>query len=533
MGKKNLTLSRTLKTTVIEKQQQTDQLRPELNKNYNRLLQDFSDNADVVFKEFTIYHQVKVLLCYVEGISDEQNVHDGIVRPLVRLTCPERFDSDFTVTNFCQTDSVLKLLKNKILTIGNISTSSSYKKIVECLLIGMSVVIIDGSREALVVGTERQIGRPITEPMTEVSVLGPQEAFTESLYINYSLIRQRLRTKNLKINTLIIGVEAKSMVGIAYVEGIVNPKIVKELKKRLQRIQIDGVLDSAVIEEFIRDSPFSIFPTVRRTERVDSCTASLLEGRVAIVVDRSPLVLLAPSVFFDYIMAAEDYYDPPIAATLLRFLRLIALHIALILPALYISFVTYHHEMVPNPLLISVAIQREEVPYPALIEAFIMEAVFEILREAGLRLPRVAGQAVSIVGALVIGEAAVRAGLVSPAMVIVVALTAIASFVIPRYTLGFAIRILRFPLMLLASVFGLYGVILGYMAILIHLAGLRSFGMPYLYPIAPSDASGLKDSLIRVPWWAMLHRPAIFLNADKRQRVAPNQRPKPPIKRRK
>ena len=295
-----------------------------------------------------------------------------------------------------------------------------------------------------------------------------------------------------------------------YLNGIVNDKLVEEARIRLGRIDIDAVFESGNIEELIQDETFTPFPTLYNTERPDVIAAGIMEGRIAILVDGTPFVLMAPALFTQFYQSAEDYYQRADFATLLRLLRYVCFFISLLAPSLYIAITTFHQELLPASLLISLAAQREGIPFPAFIEAVVMEITFEILREAGVRLPKTVGQAVSIVGALVIGQAAVEAGLVSPAMVIIVAITAISNFVIPSFNMGITIRILRFLLMLIAASFGLFGVTVGLIAIVLHLCSLRSFGIPYMSPMAPFILADQKDTIFRFPQWALYARPRLI-----------------------
>jgi len=326
--------------------------------------------------------------------------------------------------------------------------------------------------------------------------------------------------------SLKIGRETKTQVIITYIENIADPTLIKEVKNRLSRIDIDGVLESGYIEEFIEDHPFSPFPQVLTTERPDVASANLLEGRVAILVDGTPFVLIVPVTLYSLLQAADDYYQRYLIGTLVRWLRYVFLLIALTLPSLYVAILTFHQEMIPTTLLLTIARTREEIPFPALVEALIMEVTFEVLREAGLRLPKQIGSAVSIVGALVIGDAAVNSGLVSAPMVMVVAITGIASFAIPRYNAAIAFRMLRFPMIFLAGTLGLLGIMLGLITIIVHLSTMRSFGVPYLSPFAPMQVSEMKDSLVRAPWWSLRKRPH-FTGEYNKHRQPPGQKPTP------
>jgi spore germination protein KA len=304
-----------------------------------------------------------------------------------------------------------------------------------------------------------------------------------------------------------IGEITQTEVAIAYMKGITNESTLQEIRSRIQNIQIDVVLESGYIEQLIEEKSYSPFPQFLVTERPDYLVAGLLQGQVAIIVDGSPFAISAPMTFWGFLQAGEDYYERVLYANLIRLIRLSFAMIALLLPSLYVALTTFHQQMIPTNLLLSIASAREGVPFPALVEALMMEATFEGLREAGVRLPKQVGQAVSIVGGLVVGQAAVQAGIVSAPMVIVVSLTGIASFTIPRYNFSLAFRILRFPLILLAGMFGLYGISVGLMLILVHLCCLKSFGVPYLFPTAPVSLQGLKDSFFRAPLWTLYLHP--------------------------
>lgn len=304
-----------------------------------------------------------------------------------------------------------------------------------------------------------------------------------------------------------MGRKAPRTVAIAYNSDIANDALVQEVRQRIARIDMDDVPDSGYIEQFIEDNHLTLFPQVQNTERPDRVNSALMEGRVAILLDGSPLALIVPVSISMLMQSPEDYYERWIPGTLVRVLRYIAALISTLGPALYISFISFHQGLIPTKLAVSIAGSREGVPFPSLIEALIMEVSIEILREAGLRLPKPIGQTIGIVGGLVIGEAAVQAGIVSPIMVIVVAITAISSFAIPQYSAGIALRIIRFGTMFSAAIFGLYGVILFFLLVCSHLAKLKSFGIPYLSPAAPYRFGDWKDFVLRAPLSIMTRRP--------------------------
>jgi len=355
-------------------------------------------------------------------------------------------------------------------------------------------------------------------------VRGSREGLSETITVSLGMIRRRLKDPHLRVDLFEIGKRTKTNVAMLYIKGIADPKIVKEFKKRLDRINIDGVLESGYIEELIMDQVWSPFPQIQNTERSDVVVGHLLEGKVALVVDGTPHVLIAPAVFTQFYHSAEDYFERYMISSALRLIRLISLVIALLLPSIYIALISYHPEMIPNTLAIAMAAGRSVVPFIPILEALIMEFSVEILREASIRLPGPIGPTIGIVGALVIGDAAVTAGLVSPTMVIVVGLTTISSYANPNYNAAISLRILRFPFMIAAATFGLYGIMILLFLLLIHLSQLKSFGVPYMGPFGPLNLKDIKDSFIRVPWKWMIQRPSIYRPQDKIRQKAGNRK---------
>lgn len=468
-------------------------LSPDVDENIKFLRSMYQNCFDVTFRTFLINGQIKAVLVYIEGLSSMEEVENYVLAPLMAETANG-------------VHSPRELLEKKI----HISKIKEIKTVADCIeniSIGNPVILIEQEIIGISLGLAKWEKRSIEEPQSEGVLRGPREGFVETLGINTSLLRRKIKTSNFKMKSMKIGSLTETNLVIAYIEGLADPTLIEEVEKRLLRIDIDSVLESGYIEELIEDNSFSPFPQLVNTERPDIAAANLLEGRVVILVDGTPFVLIAPISFITLLQSPEDYYQRFLISSLIRLLRFVFMAFSLLLPSLYVAVLTYHQEMVPTALLISMASSRESVPFPALVEALMMEIVFEALRESGVRLPKQVGAAVSIVGALVIGQAAVQAGLVSAPMVIVVAITGIASFLVPHYTQGIALRMLRFPIIFLAGSLGLLGVILGVIAIVVHLCGLRSFGVPYLTPIAPLKGLDLKDTLIRAPWWKMNTRP--------------------------
>lgn len=481
----------------------------------------FSDCSDIVIREFTIgfEQQVKSFVVYVDGMVDRTLLHENLLKPLMiesRLCPPGRGVGQ---------DNIYKLIENSTLTIANLKEVQSLEQVVQGVLSGDIAVFVDGYNIAMLAGVRNWKSREVKEPDTEAVVRGPREGFVETLGVNTALLRRKIKTPNLKFETLSIGRRTHTDVVIAYLKGVANDKIVEEVRHRLKNIDTDAILESGYIEAFIEDAPFSPFATVGNSEKPDPVAAKLLEGRVAVLVDGTPFVLTVPYLFIESFQASEDYYSRPYYATLIRWIRYLAFFLTVATPALYVALSTFNQEVIPTPLLLTMAAAREGTPFPAIVEALGMGAVYEIIREAGVRLPRPVGQAVSIVGALVIGESAVGAGIIGAPMVIVIALTAIAGFVVPAQSDVAAI--LRIVLVILAALLGEFGFMLGIGGLLVHLCTLRSFGIPYLSPLAPLSVSDLKDVLVRAPLWAMFQRPRLIGQKNPvRQKFS--LRPEPP-----
>lgn len=489
-----------------------DSLSISLMDNEIKLHSIYNDCSDVIYRSFYIGKKYKAILIYIEGLTNIEEIDNSVLSPLMNIT----EEKDYQVNT----------LINKSVSVSSVKEVKTFSECIQEISLGNPVIIVDQQKTGFSLGLAKSDKRSIEEPQAETVVKGPREGFIEALSVNTTLLRRRIRSPKLKMQSMEVGEYTKTKVVIAYVEGIADKTLIEEVNNRIKRVSIDGILDSTVLEEFIEDNPYSPFPQILTTERPDIVTSGLLEGRAVILVDGSPISMVVPTTLYSMLQSNEDYYGRFIISTAIRWLRYLFLVIALLLPSLYVAVLTFHQEMVPTNLLISIAGSREKVPFPAIVEVLMMEITFEAIREAGLRLPKQVGAAVSIVGALVIGESAVTAGIVSAPMVIVVAITGIASFTIPRYSASTAIRMLRFPMILLAGTLGLLGIMLGIITIIIHLSTLRSFGVPYLSPMAPMNGPDMKDVLIRAPWWKMNTRPHLTGDYNK-YRQSDNQKPSP------
>ncbi|WP_090649504.1 spore germination protein [Paenibacillus sp. UNC496MF] len=457
----------------------------------------FSDSSDIVYHTFTTPSGLACAMIYIQGIIDLTMAEELVLRSLAEI------DPGMTNDDLCE-----MLFDRKELPIAMQMISSSLTDVERGILEGKPALMVEGERRVLMLSLYDAKQRAISEPPNESVIRGPREAFIEGMETNLTLMRKRLKTHRFTVESMHMGRETHTAVSLVYLTGVCKPELLAEARRRLSSIDIDGVLGSSYIEEFIEDDPYSPFPQVQYTERPDVACAAMLEGRFVLVVDGTPIVILAPVTLFMLMQSAEDYYQRYMAATWIRIIRYAFLLISILLPSFYIAITTFHPDIIPERLLVTVSAARENVPFPALLEAFIMELSFEALREASLRIPKVIGQAVSIIGALIIGTAAVQAGIVSASMVIIVSMTGIASFIIPHYDLGLAFRLIRFPIMILAGMFGLFGIACGMILLYFHLIELRSFGLPYLEPLTPRNKKDLKDVFVRTPWWAMKTNPS-------------------------
>ncbi|HHW47888.1 MAG TPA: spore germination protein [Clostridiaceae bacterium] len=454
---------------------------------------------------------IKILVAYIDGFVDKKVLNRDVIHPVL----------DFlSNTELHVGSSIYELLKECVIVNNDIKEANDMQQAVDNIISGEALLFIDGENKALVIGVKAPQGRQVEEPDTEASLRGAREGFVENLLTNTVLIRKRIKNPNLKLEMMRLGKQTKTDICICYIKGIANDKIVSEVRKRLRKIKTDAILDTGIIEQYISDIRLSLFPTVGNTEKCDKLVAKLLEGRVAILCDGTPYVLTVPYLFIESIQATDDYYDHAYFATFMRLLRLTALLISNILPGMYVALVSFHHTVIPFKLMITLAASRQGIPFSPFTEAILMIIAFEFLREAGVRMPRSIGQALSIVGAIVLGEASVAAGIASNLMVIIVAITAICSFIVPP--LIRATMLLRFVFLAAANFLGFLGVTLVAVAVFIHLCRLRSFGVPYMAPISPLTLSDIKDSFVLVPIWAMVTRPRILWQKNVSRRKGTN-----------
>ena len=476
-------------------------LSPNLEANIEGIVQAFGGSGDLVVRRLRAGQSgsIPAAVVHLDGLVDKTLLAQSVIRPIASMT--DKFSSP---------SDALSALRDALISATSIEQITDPHEAALRIAEGLCVVLVDSVRTALACNVQRWAQRNPEEPSTEATVRGPKEGFVESIRVNTSMLRRRIADPRLRIEERRLGRVTRTLVAMAYIQGIARPSIIQEVRYRLDKVDVDSIQESGQLQELIRDARLSPFPTIARTERPDRIVGALLDGRIAIIVDGTPFALLAPATFMMYLTAPEDYFELFYSGTLIRLTRLLALAVSLLLPSFYVAVTTFHQEMLPTPLILSIAAQREGIPFPAFIEALIMEIMFELVREAGIRLPRVIGPAISIVGVLVLGDAAIRAGLASPIMVIVVATTAIASLGTPAFGLAISIRLLRFVFLVMAASLGFFGIAVGVLALYAHLTAMESFGVPYMAPIAPVIDSDLKDTVVRAPWWKMKQRPRLL-----------------------
>ncbi|KAF6631680.1 spore germination protein [Paenibacillus sp. EKM208P] len=472
------------------------------------------ENSDVHFREFVVkkYH-VRSVLVFIEGMQDEKLMSKQVLEVLMYegQQDPQRpKEQQESISN--------TFIKENLMPLTQISEVADMEDLQESILLGHTALLIEGMKGALLVGSPNGAIRSVNEPTSEALLRGPRIGFTEVLSENTSMLRRQGLNKSLEMKKFQVGSRIKKDLVVAYIKDIVNPDLLEEVNRRISKIDMDFLAESGYVEQLIEDNYLSPFQQVHNTERPDRVINALLEGRIAILLDGTPFALIVPVTFSMLLQSPEDYYERWIPGSLLRLLRFFGAFIALMGPALYISFISFHPGLIPTKLVISIIQTRQGVPFPSVIEVMILEISIEILREAGIRLPKPIGPAMGIVGGLVIGDAAVNAGIVSPFLVIVVAVTAISSFSIPTYSAGITLRLLRFVGMLFAAILGMLGTILFFLLICIHLTKLKSFGVPYVTPFSPMRLSDLKDLYIRAPISLMKRRPVMMKTQQKRRR---------------
>jgi spore germination protein len=475
-------------------------LSKKLEDNFSIINDKFLECPDIKRQRILLKDGAPALIVYVEGLTNIDLLQRDIIPKLLEQNSTEIFDENMLTVR---------------LPAASLSLVNELDTLITDILNGKTVVFINGFDIAISLSVIKVEKRSISQPNIEKNVKGPQEAFIESINTNISILRRKVKSDRLKFRTFKIGTITNQSIAIVYIDGIANPEIIETMYNKVKDIEYDGIQGIGYIEQLVADNQITPFPHYLATERPDKVVSHLLEGGLVILLDGTPFTLLAPISFFSFFQAFDDYNGSWMVQSLNRLLRMLALAIALFLPALYIAIVSYHYYMIPLNLLIPLAESRARVPFPPIIEVLILETTLEMLREATVRLPTFIGNSIGVVGGLIIGQAAVDAGIVSNIIIIVVAVTAIASFLIPNYDMALTVRYTRFIVMFFASIFGIIGVVICGVFLLAHLIILESMGEPYFKPMIPFNRNDFKDILLRPNLKYLKKRPSLTKPLDK------------------
>ncbi|KYH31667.1 spore germination protein XA [Clostridium tepidiprofundi DSM 19306] len=446
--------------------------------NFLRKIQENRKSLDISLRRLKIYNN-EIYITYIPQITDKNRVSNDIIRPILQ------YGKDKLLT--------IDMIMESVIYIDDVNKDYNEDKIIDYILQGKSIIIMTYEDKYIVCDTTKVEKRQIQAPTLEDTIRNPRDCFTENMDSNLSLIRYRIKDENLKIDDFTVGKRTKTKVAVVYIKDVANDKYVNDIKNRIKKIKTDGILDSGNIQRFIVNNSMTLFPEIGIIERSDKACTTLLDGKVCIIVEGSNIVLSAPKVFSEFLDSSDDYNDSVYWAIFSKFIRISSLLMSLELSALYVATIAFHPDALPGEFIMALASSRETVPFNALTEAFLMELVAEVLREASMRLPKQIGTAIGIVGTIVIGQAAVSAGLVSPLMVIIVSLSTMCSFVAGDYTIMNSIRILKFFMIFITGMLGLFGFVIGITFIAINLISTSSFGVPYLAPIAPLNFKDFRN----------------------------------------
>ncbi|NMA65538.1 MAG: spore germination protein [Clostridiaceae bacterium] len=465
-------------------------------------------NKDLIIRKFNIAKRIPACIVYIDGMIDKLIV--------IQFALPQLMDEHAFRHYDFKCDCPLDYIEKNVLTIHQLVRMNSYDEINPQIVSGLAVLFIDGCDECLVMESRGFERRGIDSPATEQVINGPQEGFTETLRTNITQIRRIVKSENLITEFEFISKKNNFLCAIMYMEGIANRKIVDEVKRRIKNLDVDYISGSGMLEQLIEDKPYMIFPQIVSTERPDRTASFLMEGKVVIICEGTPFALAMPIVFFDLFHTSEESNLRWQYGTFLRIIRLIGLLLATFLPGMYTALILFHQEMIPTSLLSSIVSTRLNVPFPTFLEILLMEFSFELIREGGVRVPGVTGNTLGIIGALILGQAAVEAGLVSPILIIIVAVSGLGSFSIPNYSLSMGIRIVRISFIVFGQIAGFFGISVAFTILCAFALNMKSFGVRFFTPVAPATKSNT-DNIIRAPVFDQVRRPDWLNTQDERR----------------
>jgi len=503
----------------------------QLEENIDALESIFSDWGDIVKKRFVLERAEGLLaayIIYIDGLTDNEMVERTITRPFLfewkessNVASRQQVKDISNKKKPMKADETIfeELFHNQAEAV-DLTVKETMMDVLDSVLKGDTAVFVDGIGKAMLLSTKKLPTRAVNFPQKEAGLKGPRDSFLENFRLNTALIRRRIKDPKMKLKQGFVGQRSRTLYGLMYMEDLVYPSLLQEIEKKLDSFVIDGIFDCGMLVHLLEEKWYSPFPQVQTTERPDKAASAIMEGRVVLVVDNSSEVIILPTTLNTFFQAADDYYNRFAVGSFARILRYLAAFISVLLPGLYIAITCYYPQVLPANLLLAIAGARNDVTFPIVVEVLLMELLFELLREAGIRLPGQMGNTIGVVGGLIVGQAAVDASLVSTIVVIVVALTAIASFAIPNEDFSSTFRLLKFVMIFLGAVWGLYGIVLGVLVLVIHLATLESFGIPYMMPLVSGsidEDEEFQDFVVRKPIFTMRKRP-LYTKRSQRNR---------------
>lgn len=497
-------------STEDEDPRETKLISKKLSDNIDYLKKVYSIpiNGDIVLREFDIVAKDKIIpacVIFYDGMTDRNIIDLAILQPLMLLSNLEVKGKENELSEY---------VSKHLLVHNQTKVTEKMGKVIDEINYGGCGLFIDGIDVAFACDVKGWEHRGVDRPETESVIRGPQEGFTETLRTNTALVRKILKDEDLIAEDISIGKRSKTPCSLLYIKDIANDSLVDEVRRRLKGIKVDYIFDSGELEQYLEDNPFMTTPQIIATERPDRVASVLAEGKVAVIMSGSPFALVMPTTNFDLLQSAEDTYIRFPYVNLVRIVRMLAIFVSLLLPGLYVAITNFHHEMIPTDLLLAIEASREKVPFPSVVEILIMEFAFELILEAGIRRPGPLGPTLGIIGALILGQAAVAASIVSPILIIIVAVTGIGSFAIPNFGLGLSFRLLRFIFIFLASMAGFLGITFGLFIYGVWSCSVKSFGVPFMAPIGPKTNGNYLEQFVRSPLWKMEKRND-YLNVKK------------------
>lgn len=495
-------------------QQANGRVSSDLDENMNTLTSRFNlpKNQNIIIREFNVARKIRAFLIFVDGMVQKTVINESLLPGLMK---PENF-------NELREESPLDYIMKNVISVDIITKMEEFKSISLQILNGMTALFVEGCNQCLIIESKGFEKRNIDAPLTEAVIRGPQEGFTEDIRVNITLIRKIIKNENLIAEVIQVGKTNRINIGILYLQGVANEEVIKEVKRRLNSIDVDFTTGNGMVGQLIEDHPFMLFPQIISTERPDRTASFIMEGQVVIIDDGTPFADALPVTFFTFFHTSEESHLRWQYGMLLRFIRLIGIFVVMFLPGLYVALTLYHQEMIPTALMDSIAKARENTPFPVIIEILVMEGAFELIREGSIRVPGVIGQTLGIIGALILGQTAVAADLVSSILIIIVSITALGSFAVPSYELALALRIIKFVFIFFGAIAGFYGLSVGIFIMGGLICSMKSFGVPFLSPVAPKTKSN-SDTLLSYPIWMQKMRPD-YNNTPNRNRQAKKTR---------